>query len=526
MRNLYVANVTRARSINPVEEDVVCSFYAVDEEDVICSVLRSGSVVEGSSVVGIFEGGIESAAVSPDEEILAVCTASKTLVLMTTTAWEVIIEVELDDVGSSCSWRGDGEFLAVFLGGVQLQVYTRDGSLSATSEETRNISEPVTCCAFGRSGGFIAAAIKVTGQVIFYERNALRHQRSDFTIHFPSQSMSSPPLIHQLAWNADGELLAVMINNSEALIYNQSNYHWYLKQCLIFDGDVDRLVWDLEQPYRLKVKLCNGRQDCFIFDWMTTVSTDESNTVAVIDGADVLLTPLQRCVIPPPMSFRTIRFPSAVNGVFFPTGSASLHVLLADGSIRTEGDTNDSNSVDTNTAHAATPSAVARIPIMPTMETVVYVSNSDDGLEQLICVDLQNQKHLSLPHAEGSPITALSKGTTGEKIWISTTAKNGRELRQLDLVRQSVIKSLSFDSDVLSMRAVYLHGDKLEGETLIVLCRGGLLQALHVETDQRTILSAECTSYALTEQSLMFTTRSQALFVIHFDHEVIRNQDD
>lgn len=74
------------------------------------------------------------------------------------------------------------------------------------------------------------------------------------------------------------------------------NYHWYLKQSLIFSAcgksKIVSLMWDPVTPYRLHV-LCQGwHYLCYDWCWTTDRSSGDNSSdmanVAVIDGSKQL----------------------------------------------------------------------------------------------------------------------------------------------------------------------------------------------------------------------------------------------
>ena len=98
------------------------------------------------------------------------------------------------------------------------------------------------------------------------------------------------------------------IGEQAVQLYTRSNYHWYLKQewqhprvrCLGFDP---------ERPDRLYLTHSLGEgQVVRSIDvvWDVCRSSGNECSVAVTDGRKVLLTPLGRCVMPPPMSLHQV----------------------------------------------------------------------------------------------------------------------------------------------------------------------------------------------------------------------------
>ena len=177
-----------------------------------------------------------------------------------------------------------------------------------------------------------------------------------------------------LAWSSDSELLAVHLSaetGQAVQLWRRSNWHWYLKQELRFTDSCGlQMQWSDEGPNTLTIctaegilrkvnpqlswgpctLLCiqlRGLQPCRVaWAWPTHYMQTKCNTqfdlqagrsgdlltgstimqvqlgtglavsalgtAAVIDGCEVLLTPLRRCVVPPPLCAVTVRFQAPV----------------------------------------------------------------------------------------------------------------------------------------------------------------------------------------------------------------------
>ena len=119
-----------------------------------------------------------------------------------------------------------------------------------------------------------------------------------------------------LSWNTDSDIFAVTLEdratgNQSVLLYTMSNYHWYLKQEIRPSLSVDpsgrptqlRALWHSEDARKLVVLESTGLVRTLDFIWDVTVSaSSQARTAAVLDGQAVLLTPLAKQMVPPPMS--------------------------------------------------------------------------------------------------------------------------------------------------------------------------------------------------------------------------------
>ena len=79
-------------------------------------------------------------------------------------------------------------------------------------------------------------------------------------------------------------------------LWTTGNYHWYLKQSLLFDGPEHRIAtvqWDPEHAYRLHIMCSSGQYYQYTWAWATSNSvgrtSDDQALVAVIDGGMVIL---------------------------------------------------------------------------------------------------------------------------------------------------------------------------------------------------------------------------------------------
>jgi len=282
----------------------VLDAHFFSETSTVCLVLANGDLVtvcenpeEGASrveIVGSIEGGILAASWSPDEEILAVLTASRNMLLMTNT-FESISELALaredltssqhvnvgwgkaetqfkgkrmasmkdptvkdveEGLPSSCddnkcriSWRGDGAYLA--LSSVEenrqrvIRVYSREGVLESVSEPVDYFEGTLSW----RPSGNIIAGIKRTKEaleVIFFERNGLRH--GEFKLRLKPEDLDKT-FIHELSWSSDSTVLAVSMTNKIQL-WTMGNYHWYLKQEILL-ADKCNVLWHPEKGLRM-----------------------------------------------------------------------------------------------------------------------------------------------------------------------------------------------------------------------------------------------------------------------------------
>ncbi|KAG8908640.1 hypothetical protein FRB99_004928 [Tulasnella sp. 403] len=247
-----------------------------------------------------------------------------------------------DDGSPRISWRGDGAFFSVSSLDKHetppatpepfthvrrvLRVYDRSGALQSTSEPVPGL-EHVT--AWKPSGALIASSQRFGfpggGQgkrgrhdVVFFERNGLRH--GEFTLReLGNENVEVTRRwgyrVRELAWNADSAVLSVWIEREDkdvVQLWTTGNYHWYLKQEIPADATSEGVTprfsavrWHPEDPLRL-ITITGVDVNDYQLVWNTCASPvmppDDMGTVAVVDGASLLITPFRVQNVPPPMS--------------------------------------------------------------------------------------------------------------------------------------------------------------------------------------------------------------------------------
>uniref|UniRef100_A0A0D9X0C7 Elongator complex protein 1 n=1 Tax=Leersia perrieri TaxID=77586 RepID=A0A0D9X0C7_9ORYZ len=303
-----------------------------------------------TEVVGRLEGGVNTIASSPDGALISVTTGFGQLLVMTND-WEVLFETSLDpqsdpageinnpsgQIQSSISWRGDGKFFAM-LGGSdgssqKLTIWERESGNMHSSSDTKAFTG--VSLDWMPSGAKVATAHdrKTEGKcplIVFYEKNGL--ERSHFAIDEPAEA-----IIQALKWNCNSELLAALVSCGQydvIKIWSCNNNHWYLKQELRYTKQEGvRFYWDQTKPMHLTCWTLGGQVITHRFAWTTAVT--ETSIALVIDGCNILVTPFNLGLMPPPMSLFHLSFPCAVNEVAFLSDNSKNHIAahLSNGSL-------------------------------------------------------------------------------------------------------------------------------------------------------------------------------------------------
>eukprot|EP01034_Spumella_vulgaris_P024576 gene24576-30941_t len=258
---------------------------------------------------------------------------------------------------TSVSWRGDGEYFSVVStdsedGISRVRMFNRNLELTATG---RNVTDGDAMImkgvggvtAYATNGSYVAIAqerIKGKHQVALVERNGLRH--GDFDIRLPAVPIGFDEWqVTHLEWDLPSTLLAVNIRAvsksgpSEVThphivqLYYRNNYHWYLKQQ--WEGESLRFLgFDAEVVNRLymsqQVTGAEGGDSLpavrivdITWDVVNSINTADSST-AVVDGSRLLLTPLGRNTVPPPMSLYVEQNARSARHLSFWTPSSPL----------------------------------------------------------------------------------------------------------------------------------------------------------------------------------------------------------
>ncbi|KAL6706085.1 putative elongator complex protein 1 [Coniothyrium glycines] len=372
--------------------DSILSLHHFSDTSISCLVLAGGDIIlvregllepeELVEIVGSVDTGIAAAAWSPDEELLTIITQANTLLLMSrdieniatvaltaedadisshvSVGWgkketqfkgkraralqdptvpETIDEGVLsssDDHSVTITWRGDGAFFAVskIEDGRRriIRVYSREGQLDSVSEPVDGLEGSLS---WRPSGNLIASTRRSNDrlEVIFFERNGLRHGQFDLRLDPVELASINKPL--GLKWNSDSSVLSVSYLDKVQL-WTMSNYHYYLKQELYLPGIASHAVvcaWHSERPLVVAFSNMSSLQILEYVSSVTAASTKSPHDfgmVASIDGLLLKLTPLRIANIPPPMSLLTVPVHQKVTDIAFSLSNTCMAVLSED----------------------------------------------------------------------------------------------------------------------------------------------------------------------------------------------------
>ena len=172
-------------------------------------------------------------------------------------------------------------------------------------------------------------------KIVLFEQNGLKH--GEFEIVTPtlppafdewtvvSMYWDLPALLlvvtlHPISKDKTSEDIAMELKVGIVQIYCRSNYHWYLKQQWHAEGSPSCVGFDREKVGRLYIS--SWLDSCLMLRtidtvWDTICSATRDSSTAVVDGCNVLLTPLGFKTVPPPMSTHKLSMPSVPHHITF-----------------------------------------------------------------------------------------------------------------------------------------------------------------------------------------------------------------
>lgn len=260
---------------------------------------------------------------------------------------------------TTIDWRGDGQYLATLtylddLDKHSLKVWNRNLSLQYMSENLMFVERGLIC--WVPNGQYVCCVQrrnKVINEIAMFEKNGLIHQR--ITLPKESDNLHLPmsvSYVKDLSWSLDSKILAINMKEfpsgeENLLLYTMQNSHYYLKFCSMLDfpsisGLNAALRWDSTYSNRFHIVASQGSYSEYICSFHVTYSQNNS-TVAVVDGREVLITPFDQCIIPPPRCAISITSPKNITNLAINYHLASNLVFGSNGIIysTTEGESGE-----------------------------------------------------------------------------------------------------------------------------------------------------------------------------------------
>ncbi|KAH7094464.1 elongator complex protein 1 [Paraphoma chrysanthemicola] len=559
-----------------LDHDLILSLHHFSDAATTCLILAGGDIVlvresplageELVEIVGSVDAGITAAAWSPDEELLAITTQADTLLLMSrdieniasialtaedvnvsahvSVGWgkketqfkgkraralqdptvpETVDEGVLNSLESnsvSISWRGDGAYFAVNKVEQQkrrmIRVFSREGQLDSVSEPVDGLGGALS---WRPSGNLLAGIRHVEGtvEVVFFERNGLRHGQFDLRLTAEEQqTLTESPTLN---WNSDSTVLAVSYPHKVQL-WTMSNYHYYLKQELVFPEPAAQAqtisgVWHAERPLSLALSTTTALQIleyAFVAAIDSTAPPNDFGLVASIDGLSLKLTPLRLANIPPPMALHNLVLQRPALDVAISRSGSRLAVL-----------SNDDLAVyalDMVSRPIPKPALLWRSTTTGshTSRQVTFVGDEQifilaDNWEEDISAlwSAENEKLiLRGPILETGAVSSLFSSVDHTRLCAQWQDGAVREF-DLAAVPESTYLQTSaihhFPSVASEVRVAALNGQSLA----FGLTRNGVLYA------NDRVLVRNCASFVVTPAHLIFTTTQHLLKFVHLE---------
>ncbi|KZT05444.1 IkappaB kinase complex IKAP component [Laetiporus sulphureus 93-53] len=497
-----------------------------------------------------------------------------------------------DDHKPRISWRGDGAFFVVStvlppLGENTcqrriLRIYSREGTLSSTAEPIAGLEHTLSWRPSGnlmvgtqRFGSVDGLAKGREGRhdVVFFERNGLRH--GEFSLRETEARLNGPfdseiglvgrwgYRVKEVGWSADSNVLSVWIEGEEGdvvQLWTIGNYHWYLKQEIpapsTSSGEHGRFTsirWHPEDP--LKIILTTSSevfQRTYAWEIYSSAASPPKDTgsVAVSDGASILLTAFRSQNVPPPMSSCALtlstlpglslssgmrRLPAPIHASFSPMRDLlailweSGHVELVD--LRTRigpgcGKVMDPTHLWGGILVNKDMGAVAR----PSRQVFIWRARNEvaptEGQDEVVHLAVLTS-YLSEDGPDGIYMATVQGGTAVDKVEIAMPDRNGRlinaeegvvwqspsgDLFYVDLEAQSPSPVASFPEFCFTAMQVLvpdmgaLSKDQASSSVLFIgLTNNGKLSVV-TEGGTARGLASNATSFTVASGFLIFTS--------------------
>ncbi|KAF7289209.1 polymerase II transcription elongation factor [Mycena indigotica] len=477
-----------------------------------------------------------------------------------------------DDQRTRISWRGDGAFFVVSaLSTVEspiprraLRVYDRQAVLQSTSEPVAGLEHPLS---WRPSGNLIAGTQRFGSQeglgagnegrhdLVFFERNGLRHgeyriRQEDISIpvnRTDAERRRWGYKIKELNWSSDSNVLGIWIEADDRDIlqlWTTGNYHWYLKHEMVapaLSAEPARftsIAWHPE--HSLEIILTTSTQIIRRTLMLETCTSStkppiDSGTVAVLDGAKILLTPFRAQNVPPPMSSFQLTLSNISSPARTPVHvtlgplDETLALLWESGEIElwelqtriTPGPGKIMSPIRKFSSTAAGRQRQIVIPQWP--GTVLLLGSGRQGHDLVTVVRT----------IEGEPLTIVEMPTSSGRLIPCTTEidsviwqAGGGELSKVDLLARSVgrINDASFPE--FCPAAQCISGAAADSDVVIGLGSSGKLYAIPLSTGGCRVISANATSYVVASGFLIYTTSAhEAVFVPVASLSVVGDKD-
>ncbi|PXF49785.1 putative elongator complex protein 1 [Gracilariopsis chorda] len=480
---------------------------------------------------------------SPEKSgILAICASSDGCLLAVVSPisitvldsdFESIAEISLDKTATEASiaWRSDGEFFTV--------VYKSDRVyglvINRSCEEIKpiDVGELNLRCTVAwepRAGGMISIPGEDRG-LFFFERNGLRHFRSDF----------EAGAIRFARWSHNARILAT-VDEDGVTFWNRVNYYWYQKKTLSLKDRIAEIVWDEDDVFCAHIITSTSVIDIYMNLHVCSVIEDHRMLyTAVIDGSKLAMTNLSRGIVPPPMSHGNVELSAPIDSVFDAQGAV--------GALRNDGILEIVRFSSPLTA-TCVPSAPAvesiakqqwklpewelenlgilalRLPVLietDVLAVVKSVQNAEKGQGDRVYVYRLSETRASLLAVYTVPgyVTTMCKSNAAS-LTLTTTEKSVIQLN-VHAADKSCTEHSHRISAVRNEPIAVRDTNAVPNRKLsVVLDSEGELSVIDCGKNAVLSLSCECTSFVLHAGFLLFTSRSHLLYCLWMNTNTVR----
>lgn len=133
-----------------------------------------------------------------------------------------------------------------------------------------------------------------------------------------------------LFWSPNSDVLAITCEQRETSntilqLWIENNYHWYLKQTVVFsmNNPLIYATWSITGRHDQKELILLTLKEIMFcsFNWRVDRSrgktADDRAVIGVIDGKETLVTGFRAGIVPPPMAHQSLQVQVPVNAIVF-----------------------------------------------------------------------------------------------------------------------------------------------------------------------------------------------------------------
>jgi elongator complex protein 1 len=184
-------------------------------------------------------------------------------------------------------------------------------------------------------------------------------------------------------------------------LWQRRNWHWYLVHERSWPRSTTHVfpLWSASRPHALHVLTSDGILESLLFSSATWVSP--RGTAAVIDASQLLVTPLQHAVVPPPMAAARIACGAAVTAVAWGNlqGCETLAAVTTDGdiavSVAVESDLWEETAEEAAAARGAAASAAQHLLPPLQVRAREHISKGCTGVTAILAASAQHSSNVN-----------------------------------------------------------------------------------------------------------------------------------